>query len=460
MVVVGGGGAGMAAAITAADGGASVALLESQPRLGGSTALSGGIFFAAGTSVQRAKGIDGDTADAMFDYYAVVNRWRIDPPVVRTLCDHATDALDWLTSLGVEFPVDLLHRTGMERIPRGHRAKGDGAAVAAALERACRARAIDIVVNQRVDSLLTAGGTVTGVAAAGEHIRSNAVVITSGGFGQNPDLLRSHYPQAAAAEWTWSVAAPGSQGDALRFADQVGAAVDGHDHGLLVPTPGLAKASQHLPAWLVYVNKDGRRFMDESSYLSVASQRIADQGGECYALLDEDMRRHNGSQPAFGQLCTGDEPRWTDELERHRAAGRLFRAESIAELATDLDVDPPTLQATIERYNAACAIGHDDQYMKDGASLQPLATPPYYAVVVRPSVVALTGCGLRIDREGRVLDTRDQPIPNLFAAGEATGNVLGDIYIGSGNSIAGAIVFGRIAGAEAAAMRLSATTPA
>ena len=81
----------MAAAITAADAGAAVVLMESQPRLGGSTALSGGIFFAAGTSVQRSKGIEGDNADAMFDYYAVVNRWRIDPPVVRVPVESTTD---------------------------------------------------------------------------------------------------------------------------------------------------------------------------------------------------------------------------------------------------------------------------------------------------------------------------------------------------------------------------------
>jgi fumarate reductase flavoprotein subunit len=443
----------MAAALTACDTGARVVLIDSQPRLGGSTALSGGILFAAGTSVQRAKGVEGDTAEAMFEYYAVVNRWRIDPPVARTLCDHARAGLEWLMSLGVEFPVELLHRTGMERIPRGHRARGDGAAVAAALERACRARDIAIVLNHRVERLLTAGGSVTGVATADEEITAASVIITTGGFGQNPDLLRSHYPQASAAGWTWSVAAAGSQGDALSFADQVGAAVDGHDHGLLVPTPGLAKASQHMPGWLVYVNSNGRRFMDESSYLSIASQRMIDQGGQCYALVDEAMRRSNGSQPAFGELFTGDEPQWTSRLQEQADEGLVVRARTISELAGGLGIDPPVLDATVERYNAGCGRGEDDQFMKDAAYLQELGEAPYYAVVVRPSVVALTGCGLRIDASARVLDARDRVIPGLYAAGEATGNVLGDIYIGSGNSIAAAIVFGRIAGAGAGAAR-------
>jgi fumarate reductase flavoprotein subunit len=401
--------------------------------------------------VQRVKGVEGDTADAMFDYYAVVNRWRMDPPVVRTLCDHASDGVDWLMGLGVEFPVELLHRTGMERIPRGHRAKGDGAAIAAALERACRERDIAIVLDHAVERLLMGGGAVTGVATADEEITATSVIITTGGFGQHPDRLRSHYPQAAAAQWTWSVAAAGSRGDALAFAAQAGAAVDGHDHGLLVPTPGLAKASQHLPGWLVYVNSAGRRFMDESSYLSVASQRMADQGGQCYALVDEEMRRGNGAQPAFGDLFTGDEPMWTEQLQEQADGGLVFRAQTIPDLARLVGIDPGALEATVARYNAGCGRGDDDQFMKDARYLQALSAPPYYAVVVRPSVVALTGCGVRIDASARVLDTHDTPIPGLYAAGEATGNILGDIYIGSGNSIAGAIVFGRIAGAGAAA---------
>jgi fumarate reductase flavoprotein subunit len=462
VVVVGGGGAGMAAAITAHDAGARVLLVECESRLGGSTALSGGIFFAAGTPVQAAKGVEGDTADAMYEYYTLVNRWRVDPAVVRTLCDHAAPCLQWLVDLGVVFPVELLHKTGMERIPRGHRADGEGAAIAAALERACRARDIDIALGRRVRRLLTHEGRVVGVATEDEQLHCGAVVVSCGGFGQDAAMLARYYPQAAAAGWTWSVAATGSRGDGIRFAEQVGAAVDGHDHGLLVPTPGLTAMSQHLPGWLVHVNRAGRRFMDESSYLSIASQRMADQGGSCITLFDQASRATAGSQPGFGDLCTGgdsddDAGHWTPDLQVKAEDGLVARASSIASLAESMALPPAALEATVEQYNEACAAGRDDRFFKDPAHLRPLSTPPYFAVVVRPSVVALTGCGMRIDREARTLDANDRPIPGLFAAGEATGNVLGDIYIGSGNSIAGAIVFGRIAGASAAA---SITAPA
>ena len=122
------------------------------------------------------------------------------------------------------------------------------------------------------------------------------------------------------------------------------------------------------------------------------------------------MRRENGSQPAFGELFTGDEPRWTPRLQEQAESGLVFRAPTIADLADIAGIDSPALEATVARYNAACSRGDDDQFMKDACFLQPLTEPPYYAVVVRPSVVALTGCGVRIDPSARVLDTHDRPI--------------------------------------------------
>src|SRR5436190_22573248 len=135
VIVIGGGAAGMSAAISAHDRGARVLLLDGEKKLGGSTALSGGWFFAAGTSVQRAAGIVDDSSQAMFDYYAQVNQWRIDTPVVRRLCDEAGAAFEWLVSLGVHFPVKNLKRSGMEPVARGHQPDGPGAQIADIPER-------------------------------------------------------------------------------------------------------------------------------------------------------------------------------------------------------------------------------------------------------------------------------------------------------------------------------------
>ena len=104
------------------------------------------------------------------------------------------------------------------------------------------------------------------------------------------------------------------------------------------------------------------------------------------------------------------------------------------------------------RYNEACAAGRDDRFEKPVASLLPIATAPFYGVRVRPTVLIATFCGLRIDRDARVLDVHEQPVTGLFAAGEAAGGVVGDVYAGHGNSITSGLVFGRIAGAGAATL--------
>ena len=159
VVVVGGGGAGMSAAITAADEGARVLLVESEGALGGSTALSGGVFYAAGTPVQRECGIE-DSAEALFDHYLALNQWAVDPAVAWRLCEDAAPTLDWLVGLGVEFRPDDLYPSGIERVARGHKASGKGAAIAAVLAENVRQRDIDVALGHRVDALLQDGGRV------------------------------------------------------------------------------------------------------------------------------------------------------------------------------------------------------------------------------------------------------------------------------------------------------------
>ena len=127
----------------------------------------------------------------------------------------------------------------------------------------------------------------------------------------------------------------------------------------------------------------------------------------------------------------------------------VVRSGTIAELATVLGMDAGLLAHTVAAVNRDAGDGVDGVFGKDPALLRPIATPPLRPVPVRPALVALTGYGLRIDERACVLDGADEPIPGLFAAGEATGNVLGELYIGSGNSLTSCFVFGRIAGAQA-----------
>lgn len=414
----------MSAAITASDRGARVLLLEADTKLGGSTALSGGWFFAADTSVQRAAGIVGDSPQAMFDYYVQVNQWRVDPPLVRRLCDEAGAALEWLVSLGVVFPVQSLKRSGMETVARGHQPVGRGAEIAQVLERALRARPIDVALSNRVERLLP-----NGVVARGETATAGAVVIASGGFGQNPDMLRRLYPSAG--PHSISMSTPCAQGDGITMASELGATISGRDRGLLIPCATLARGQIEPGGWAMLVNRDGRRFIDEASYYSVLSLAIRAEGGDCFAIFDEATRRRAPLDGSYGDLL-GDHDVTDEQMARWR--GGAVRAHDIDALATAIDVPVRALRGTIARAEPQ----HE------------LRVPPFYAVRVVPGLVALTGCGITIDVDARVLDEAGDAIPGWFAAGETTGNVLGDMYIASGNSLANCVVFGRVAGNSAA----------
>ncbi|MGA0840417.1 MAG: FAD-dependent oxidoreductase [Pseudomonadales bacterium] len=457
VIVVGGGGAGMSAAIMAADAHARVLLVDADRKLGGSTSLSGGVYYAAGTPQQHARGYPDDSADALFEYYMTLNQYRVEASLARRLCDRAADGLAWLTAMGVEFRAEDLYASGVESVPRGHAALGNGAAIATALEREVSRRPIDVALNTRVTGLITgADRRVRGIRTDGTDVTAGAVVITTGGFGANPYLLHQHYPDAAAAgDWAWYIGSTHCQGDGLALGSAVGADIVGHNRGLLLTTPNFHRQLEvFVPGWLVYVNREGRRFVKETAEYAVMSGVVqAQTGGSCFAIFDEVAKREARPMPKYADaFAAGVLPlNWvTSELETQERTGKVMRADTLDGLAIRCGIRPGALTATVARYNADCETGHDSMYFKSPEDLKPIRTPPFYAVEIRAAIVCLTSTGLRIDRDAQVLDPRDNPIRGLFAGGETTGGVLGERYVGGGNSIANAIVFGRIAGVSAA----------
>ncbi|MBV0911043.1 FAD-dependent oxidoreductase [Anianabacter salinae] len=448
VIIVGAGGAGLAAAIEATDAGARVLLIEAGAKAGGSTALSGGVFWGAGTSLQRAEGVEDD-ADSQFGYYMTVNQYKVDPALVRRYCDLSGPTFEWMVGLGVNFPAENLYVSGVDKIRRGHRAKGHGAEIAEVLEGALAGRSVDLATHTRVQDLLIEDGRVAGVRVGGEAIRAGAVVIASGGFGSNRRLWAELYPSAAKqGELAWYIGADECRGDGLEMAQRAGADLVGHDRGLLLMTPGFAHdVESYLPPWVIHVNHEGRRFIDESTEYSVLSEVLSTQtAGECFAIFDEAARADAKAHPA---------PNWAaDRLAEFAAKGPVVKADTLADLAERIGVRPATLVTTAERYSADARAGQDSAYFKAPAHLRPIETPPFYGVRIRPAIVCWTGTGLRIDAETRVLDQADRWMPGLFAAGETTGGFAGPCYAGGGASIGNAVIFGRVAGANAARMAL------
>jgi fumarate reductase flavoprotein subunit len=145
---------------------------------------------------------------------------------------------------------------------------------------------------------------------------------------------------------------------------------------------------------------------------------------------------------------------WRPELLAEFAQTRkLLSAPSLEELSRLAGIRWPALQTTVDAYNADCKAGRDSLFFKAPAMLRPIRTSPFYAARIRAAIVCFTSMGLRIDAEARVHNTADRPIPGLYAAGEAAGGVLGDRIFGGGSSMANVLVFGRIAGRNAASAR-------
>lgn len=462
VIVVGGGGAGLAAAVSAAEQGAQVALFESERELGGSTQLSAGMFTAAGTSVQRGLGVE-DTAERHFQHYMDLNQWQLKPGLIRAFCAAAGPTLEWMLGLGLDVPAAPstdahtpgLCRAGVEDVWRGHVPRDQGYGLVQVLDRARRERGVEVVLNTRVESLVRQDGRVVGVVADGIEVRAGAVVVASGGFARNTELLDRHYPAAReAGDSLFVVAAPGSRGDHLAFAEQTGSALTGHGWGLMLPTASFQRhhhwQAGFPPTSRVYVNGAGRRFMDEDASYAVSGGIILAQDGPVWAVFDEKARL--GLPIGYAD--------WTPERVAEEArAGRVVRADALADLASGAGLPADALEATVAQWNAGLpATGADPEFLREetlaakgsAEAPAPIAVGPFYAARVLPAELVCTHTGLEIDQDAAVLDRTGTPVPGLFAAGEAGGGVLGMRYVGGGNAVAHALTMGRTAGRNAA----------
>jgi len=468
VIIIGGGGAGIAAAIEALNAGATVLLCEAAQRVGGSAANSGGVIMAAGSDIQESRGIQ-DSVDDLYNYYMTVNHNEVEPALARRLCEGGVPTLDWLRSYGVSFNPDALYVTGIEnpKAPRGHPATGMGAAIMEALSQAALSqKGLEVAVRTRVTELLVEDGRVRGIRSPGAVVRAAAVVITTGGFGNNFELLQRYYPAAArhGKEWHIYVGIKENQGDGLTMGMAAGAAIVGDGSGQCLYTASFSKEVEpYLPGWLVFVNKEGFRFIDETpAYVLTDNVLNAQPDAICFALMDHAAFTREPKDPKYRSkgFLEFPTPNWTPEmLARHLANGKVHKGITLQELGRSAGIAPEGLAATIETYNGDCAAGRDAHYRKAASFLLPLDKPPFYAVELRPTCVGTTHTGLRIDVETRVIGRNGRPIAGLYAAGECTGGVM-KYYAGGGNSLLNNFVFGRVAGRNAAALARAAAEQA
>lgn len=458
VIVVGSGAAGLSAALAAAEDGASVLVAESEGIVGGSSRLSGGLMMGAGTRYQRALGIE-DSPEALFHDYMTLNQWKVESAVVERLTQRAGAAVEWLGDHGVEF-YDQMVYGGDETVPRVHCPIGRGQAVVDVLYARCREAGVEFALGQRIDRLLVVDGAVHGVAVGDDEITAGAVVIASGGFGANDEKRAELFPSVFDTGWSYYIGADGSRGDALDFTKDVDAQITGFNRGLrLMHTDFDLMYEAYIPGWLILVNREGRRFCNETAPYGIMDGLLAEQGDVAFAILDHrrlveatelGVARYKQSIPGSTKRQS---PHWNlDVFELMIKEGKVHVADSLEELAGTIGVPVENLLATVERVNHLTEVGEDIDYLKDGKFLEPIAEGPFYGVEVRPATCCFTACGLRIDRDANVVNSAGRAIPGLFAAGEVCGGVIGPRYVGSGNSYGNCVTMGRVAGQSAAAV--------
>jgi fumarate reductase flavoprotein subunit len=409
--------------------------------------------------MQRAAGIE-DSPAAMHEYYMTLNQWNLQPSIVRRLAHDSAQIVEWLVGIGVEFRPDKLYCAGVESVPRGHMTEGAGYTLFQHLEQAASRRGVESVMRTRAERILTDGrGSAIGVRAGDHEVGAGAVVIACGGFGNDPDLVRAHYPSVAMhGDWVCYFGCPHNRGDGMRMGQALGAAIAGHDRGSAILTPNFSPLPDaYLPGWLVLVNRDGRRFMDETAPYAVMDGLVNRQpGSHCFAILDEAARLSARPDPSITDpLQLGDTMAYNwvaDTIAQQVELGRVRKADDLDSLAAQTGIAPGVFRTTIDTYNADIERGADSRFLKAFRPLRPVATPPFYAIELRAASFAITGTGLRIDDEARVLDLADRPIAGLYAAGESAGGVYGDRYYAGGSSLGAALVFGRVAGRNAASL--------
>lgn len=463
VVVVGAGGAGMAAAVTANQEGKSVIVIEKTSQMGGNTALSGGALNAVEDGSEMAQST-GDSTDLHFQQTYDGGDQQAKPELVRILVDQAWDGVEWLKSLGMEFedtPVTVagaLWQRGQQSVdPEGsgffktyqsYMDEHDG---------------ITMQYNTKAESLIVEDGVVVGVTCTGPTgntitVRANnGVVLATGGFGANREMVNESlegtdkWPPMTDVVKTTNT--PAITGDGITMAREVGANLIQMENIQLLPlgdpeTGSLSGNIGHGPVSYIFVNKSGQRFTDEGGRRDDMTLALFEQEDTTmYMVMDSDTYPNGDELNNFGEHI--------DDLVE---AGRAYKADTLEELAQMIGVPAENLVATVEEYNRYCPGGDlEGQADAFGRTLftdvdqinNGINNPPYYAAERVPTIHHTMG-GVEINTETQVLDTQGNVIPGLFAAGEVTGGIHGTNRLG-GNALTDTVVFGRIAGTNAAA---------
>lgn len=487
VVIVGAGGAGMVAAITAKDAGKNVIVLESQQIAGGNSVRSTGGMNATGTKAQQENKFEEEAgvkktleaakkyednaeiqtlaktveeqyakfqADGSKGYFDSNELMELDTMIggkgknnfelVKTLTENTAGAVEWLETVGAKLPsVGQFGGASVKRIHRPVNADGKviavGAYIVPILEKTLSDKGIEVMYDTTAEHILVdKEGRVTGVTATTKQggnvtVNAKAVVLTTGGFGANLDMVAEYNP---ALKGFVTTNAAGAQGQGIAMAMEAGAATVDMDQIQIHPTVNVIDGVSHLITeglrgdGAILVNQEGKRFTDEVGTRDAVSKAEIEQTGS-YAWLVIDSKMVEKSNVIQGYINSG----------------LTVTGNTPEELAKAMGSDEATFATTLKTWNQAVAEKKDAEFNRSSFA-EALDKAPYYAIKVSPGVHHTMG-GVVINANAEVLTKEGNVISGLFAAGEVTGGVHGANRLG-GNAVADFVVYGRIAGASAA----------
>ncbi|MDT3427765.1 fumarate reductase flavoprotein subunit [Paenibacillus forsythiae] len=437
IIIVGAGGAGMSAALEAKASGMNPVIFEKMPVAGGNTTKSSSGMNASETKFQKEQGIQ-DSNDLFYEETLKGGHDTNDKEMLRFFVDNSASAIDWLDSIGIK--LNNITITGGMNEKRTHRPE-DGSAIGQYLVKGLlqnvREQGIPLFVNADVKELTQTDGKVNGVKVVFNQvdektIASNAVVVTTGGFGANKELIASVRPDLKGYVTTNQI---GSTGDGIKMIEQVGGTTVDMDQIQVHPTVQQEKSYLIGEAvrgeGAILVAQDGKRFTNElgtRDNVTAAINALADKSA--YLVFDSGVKSR------------------AKAIQQYEKMGFVKTADTIEALAKEINVPADQLKATLDTWNSSVKNKKDAEFGRTTGMDNDLSAAPYYAIKIGPGIHYTMG-GVKINTNTEVLNKEGKAIPGLFAAGEVTGGLHGQNRIG-GNSVAEIIIFGRQAGIKSA----------
>ncbi len=455
VVIVGGGGSGMSATIRTRMNGLNAILVEKMPFIGGAASISGGQVVAQGSKLQKQFGVTDDSVESMVKDFQANGNHLNDLSKLTLYAKNVGPTIDWLhEKVGVKFVPNDLPFLAEYSHKRALEFEGGSGTMAQHLREVIAQNGAKVFYNTKVESLIVENGKVEGVKAVDLNtgtkytIRAKKTLLTTGGYGNNKSMLS---PEMQKVLYYGPVS---STGDGLRMAQALGAKTQLLQYGKRYPNgievaPGKAKSTIYANVGAfdqagILVNIDGNRFVNEkASNRHILEPMLKNKNGQAYVFMDQKSWEGFYKRLPETGVSQGDADKYL--TNDGKAAPLFVKGATIDEVAAKASINAANLKKTVERYNGFVAakkdadFGRPVEYMK----AQIASEGPYYIVEQKPRFATTMG-GVCTDDHLNIVKTDGKVIPNLYAAGELVGGVMGDDSP-AGANVGWALTSGRVA---------------